>query len=379
MTATPRRLNVLICGGGVAGATLACLLGRAGHHTTVVERDQGVRSSGNPVDVRRHAFDVMDELDLVSRLRELATQVRRLVLVDDTGRFITSMPTRRSQDRELEIPRADLTAVLIAAARSDTDFRFNDSIMELGNDDRGVDVTFHRAAPQRFDLVVGADGVHSTVRRLEFGPEPEYLTHLGLYVATVALQGPADHADTILLHNEPGTATALHPGSGKPTALFIFRSPTRIDPRHTAAADALLTDTYRATRWRAPELLDAYRAAKDTYFDSVSRVRVPTWHTGRVTLLGDAASCVSLFGEGCSSAIIGAATLAAAHERSPTNIPAALARYEATHRPVTTRGQRPAPFASHLLVPATATGIKIRDHALQIAHAITPKNRLIEC
>jgi len=371
----PGRLEVLICGGGIAGATLACLLARAGHHATVVEHDRTARTSGNPVDVRRPAFDIMEDLGLVSRLRDLATHVRQLVLVDETGRPITSMPTRRSQDREIEIPRADLTAVLVAAARADTEFCFGDSILELDGDDRGVDVTFRRAAPQRFDLVVGADGVHSTVRRLMFGPEPDHLTHLGLYVATVSLPGPADHAETILMHNEPGTATALHPGTGSPAAIFIFRSSAQIDTRHTDAADQLLTDTYRTAGWRAQEFLAAYRAAPDTYFDSVSRVKIPTWTNGRVTLLGDAASCVSLLGDGSTSAIVGAAALATSLDRFPQSVPAALAHYEATHRPVTARGQRAAPFASHLLVPASATGITLRNRALRLAHGISPMSR----
>jgi 2-polyprenyl-6-methoxyphenol hydroxylase-like FAD-dependent oxidoreductase len=217
--------------------------------------------------------------------------------------------------------------------------------------------------------------VHSTVRRLVFGPEPDHLTHLGLYVATVALPDPADRADTILMHNEPGTAIALHPSTGRPTAIFIFRSSARTDPRHTDAADRLLVDSYRAAGWRAPEFLAAYRASHDTYFDSVCRVRVPTWTKGRVALLGDAASCVSLLGEGSSSAIVGAATLATSLQRSPQNLPAALAQYEAIHRPVTARGQRAAPFASHLLVPASATGIALRNHALQLAHAIGFRGR----
>ena len=374
-TSDPSRLTVLICGGGIAGATLACLLSRAGHHATVVERDRAIRSSRSPVDVRRAAFDVIENLDLVSQLTDLATRVRRLVLVDNTGRPITSMPTRRSQDRELEIPRADLTAVLVTAARAEAEVRFGDSILELDSDDYGVDVTFHRAPPQRLDLVVGADGMHSAVRRLAFGPEQDYLTHLGLYVATVPIAHPADREDTILMHNQPGAAVALHPGTGHPMAIFIFRSSARIEPRNSAAADKLLADTYQNAGWRAREFLAAYRAAPDNYFDSVSRVRVPEWTRGRLTLLGDAASSVSLFGEGSSSAIVGAATLATSLAQSPQNLPTALAQYETTHRPVTARGQRAAPFASHLLIPASTTGLTLRNHALQLAHAINPRSR----
>lgn len=362
-------LDVLICGGGIAGGTLACLLARAGHRVTVVERDHRLRSSGNPVDVRRPAFDVLEHLGLVSRLSELATRVRRLVLVEASGRPIASIPTRRSRDRELEIPRADLTAVLVGVAREATTVRFDDSISGLKSDEHGVDVTFSRGASQRFDVVVGADGLHSAVRRLAFGPESEYLTRLGLYVATVGLPGSADRADTILMHNEPGAAAALHPSTGCPVAILLFRSSVRIDPRDAGAAAELLTHTYQEAGWRAPEFLAGYLAAPDTYFDALSRIRVPSWSRGRVTLLGDAASAVSLFGEGCSSAIVGAATLAACLTTSPQDVAAALSRYEAVHRPVTRRGQHALPFASRLLVPASPGGLTVRNRVLQFVRA----------
>jgi 2-polyprenyl-6-methoxyphenol hydroxylase-like FAD-dependent oxidoreductase len=309
----------------------------------------------------------MEHLGLVPILSDHATAVFRLVLVDDVGRPIASMPTRRSRDRELEIPRSALTMVLVDEARNDAEFRFGDSIRKLEIGERGVDVTFHHAASERFDLIVGADGLHSTVRRLAFGPESDYLTHLGLYVATVGLIGPADRADTIVMHNQPGAATALHPSTGSPIAILIFRSPTRIDPRDAEAASRLLTQTYQGAGWRSREILTTYCQAPDSYFDAVSRIRVPRWSRGRITLLGDAASCVSLFGEGSSAAIVGASTLARSLGTHAQDIPVALARYEATHRPVTARGQSLAPMASHILVPASATGIKLRNRLLQLA------------
>jgi 2-polyprenyl-6-methoxyphenol hydroxylase-like FAD-dependent oxidoreductase len=187
-----------------------------------------------------------------------------------------------------------------------------------------------------------------------------------VHLATVQLHDSLGRADTVLMFNEPGAATAIHPGAGKPGAAFMFRSSTRVNPRDAAAVERLLTAVYGHAGWRAPELLAAYLAASDTYFDTVSRVRLATWSTGLVTLLGDAASCVSLFGEGSSSAIHGAATLAESLDTSPRNLPAALARYEATHRPATMRGQHAAPIASHLLVPTSRTGIAIRNAALRL-------------
>src|SRR5215217_6253777 len=345
-------LTILISGAGIAGATLAALLGRGGHRVTVVERDQGVRSSGNPVDVRGAAYEIAEQLGVMPRLQDAATKVRELIFVDDAGRRVASIRTRQSEDREVEVPRADLSSILVESGRNDAEFLFDDMITQLTPDDGGADVVFDRAASRRFDLVVGADGIHSSVRRLAFGPEADFAQHLGMYVATAKLGLPLERNDTVIMHNEPGTAVALHPGTGESGAAFLFRSPARIDHRNVG--------------WRTPELLAAYLAADDVYFDSVTRIRMDSWSRGRITLVGDAASCVSLFGDGSSSAIEGAATLASVLASSPLDIPIALSRYESTHRATTRPRQRGVWIASHLLIPSSRLGILLRDQALRL-------------
>src|SRR5215218_7272110 len=119
-------LTVLISGAGIAGSTLAALLGRAGHRATVVERDQGVRSSGNPVDVRGGAYQIAERLGVMSHLQDAATKVRELIFVDDAGRRVASMRTRRNESREVEVPRADLSAILVDAGRRDAEFLFDE-------------------------------------------------------------------------------------------------------------------------------------------------------------------------------------------------------------------------------------------------------------
>lgn len=358
-------LTVLISGAGIAGATLAALLGRAGHRVSVVERDQGVRSSGGPVDVRKGAYQVAEGLGILTRLHDAATKVRELIFVDGAGRRVASMRTRQSEDREVEVPRADLSAILVEAGRADAEFLFDEMITEIHPDDDGVDVIFDRSAPRRFDLVVGADGIHSGVRRLSFGPESEFVEHLGMYVAGANLGLPLERDDAVIMHNEPGTAVALHPGTGSSLAAFIFRSPARIDHRDGEAVRQLLSQTYRDVGWRTQELLSAYLATEDQYFESVTRIRMSSWSRGRVTLVGDAASCVSLFGDGSSSAMEGAAALAESLDASRHDIPAALARYEAAHRKLTRPRQRGVWVASHLLIPRSRAGITMRDTVLR--------------
>ncbi|HEY9524717.1 MAG TPA: FAD-dependent monooxygenase, partial [Thermopolyspora sp.] len=196
---------------------------------------------------------------------------------------------------------------------------FDDTITAIRQDEHGVDVTFDRAAARRFDLVIGADGLHSAVRRLAFGPEPDFVRHAGVYVATVSLGRPEVNDHDLLMYNTPGRAIAIHPSRGNGLAAFMYRSAAvpGFDHRDTEQHRRLLTAAFADALWRVPELLDQVRATDDLYFDSVSEVHLPRWSTGRVALLGDAASCLSLFGEGSSLAIAGAATLADALAATP--------------------------------------------------------------
>jgi 2-polyprenyl-6-methoxyphenol hydroxylase-like FAD-dependent oxidoreductase len=366
--------SVLVVGAGIAGSTLGYWLARYGITATVVERADGQRSSGNPVDVRGLALAVVKEMNLLPALRAAATRANNLTVVDGRrstvdgrGDSIGWIPTQSNADA-LEIPRSDLAAHLAGAGNGDVEFLYHDTVVALRDDGRGVDVTFERAAPRRFDLVVGADGLHSRVRRLTFGHEQRFVTHLGLYLATIALDGVTADPHTVLIHNTPGRAVAVHPGTGREGAAFIFRHPplAHISEWDTQRHKELLTTAYAGMGWRVPELLQRVRDSDDLYFDSVSRVRLDRWSRGRTVLVGDAASCVSLFGEGSSMAIVGAATRAQALLAQPNDPAAALRRYERIHRKRLLRRHRGVAITSHLLVPATRPGTTVRNTAFRL-------------
>ncbi|WP_133850965.1 FAD-dependent monooxygenase [Labedaea rhizosphaerae] len=357
--------TVLISGAGVAGSTLAYFLARNGFAPTVVERSRGLRSSGNPVDVRGPAVPVVEKMGVLPRLKEVATRTTRMRLLDAEGRQVATMamPAARGNEvNEVEVPRADLAAVLHEAARDDAEYLFDDAITGLSQDEHGVEVTFDHATPRRFDLVIGADGLHSNVRRLAFGPERDYVRPTGIHVATTPLGEPVDHPHDVLIQNTPGRMVSIHPGRDKALVAFIFRATLDgFEHRDPAQHKRIVTEAYADLGWRVPHLLDRFRAADDVFFDAVSVVDLPSWSRDRIALLGDAASCVSLLGDGSSLAIAGAHSLATALADG-----SGFARYETEHRARVLPKQRAIKRSAALLVPKTRLGLAARNLAARV-------------
>ncbi|MBO2447999.1 FAD-dependent monooxygenase [Actinomadura barringtoniae] len=364
--------TVLISGAGVGGPTLAYWLAEHGFRPTVVERSAGLRSSGNPVDVRGPAVAVAERMGIMDRLREAATEVSALSFVNRSGREVGRVDMRALQQAsgsgEAEVTRTDLAKILYEASRDKAEYLFDDTITSLRQDEDGVDVTFENAAPRRFDLVIGADGLHSNTRRLAFGPESEFVQHAGLYVATTQWDDLAGNAQDVLLHNVPGRLVSVHPVHGRSVAAFIFRSPAieGFDHRDMEQHKRIVAEAYAGGGWRVPELLDRVRDAGDLWLDSVSRVRLDRWHDGRIALLGDAASSVSLFGDGSTLAMAGAYTLARELAVSPAAPQAAFTRYEAEHRTLVDPRQGNVGAAAALMVPKTRAAIAARNAATRL-------------
>lgn len=371
--------SVLVSGAGVAGATLAHWLTRRGFEVTVVERAAGQRSSGNPVDVKGPAVAVAQQMGIMPRLRAAASEVSEMTFVNSAGRAVARMGLERFQggagSQEVEIPRAELAAILLDAARDSAEFLWGDTITGLDDDGTGVEVTFGGAPSRRFDLVVGADGLHSITRELAFGPDRDFVRHMGMYVATLRIDEPFGTDREVLIYNTPGRAVSVHPTRGHAVAAFIFRHPAvpGYDHRDTGLHKRLVAEAFAGAGWRVPELLDLVRAGDDLYFDSVSQVRLPRWSKGRVTLAGDAASCLSLFGDGSTLAMAGAHTLAQELAAAPSDPQRAFGRYETTHRAVVAPKLNGYRMGAALLLPSTRAGILTRNtlaRAMRAASAL---------
>jgi 2-polyprenyl-6-methoxyphenol hydroxylase-like FAD-dependent oxidoreductase len=311
-------MRVLISGGGIAGPASAFWLHRAGAEVTIVEVADGPRPGGHAVDIRGIAKTVVERMGLLETIKQNRVDERGIALVDRNNKRLGIMSAEAFDGEgivaEIEIARGDLARILYEATAHDVTYRFADRIVRLDQDPSGVDVTFKSGDTERYDIVIGADGVHSAVRGLAFGPDAEFVRYLGGYGAYFTVPDPGDLANVFSMYNAPGGLVAgLRPErGGTAKASLTFTEPTnRYERISRADAQRVLTERMSGAGWRVDDFLDAMPAADDFYFDSINQVRVDTWHRGRVVLIGDAGYCGSpLAGLGTSMSLVGAYVLA---------------------------------------------------------------------
>lgn len=364
-------MRVIVVGAGIAGLSATINLVADGHNVTVIDRADQLRTGGSPIDIRGEALEVTERMDILESIyAHRIDMTERVQFVDSKGTTIAEVPPEVTNDSpdDIEIPRAGLLGILFHKATQSVPVRFGESIARLQTTPAGVLVDFTSGATDRYDLVVGADGMHSVTRRLAFGPEREYLHHLGFYVAIAALPGQVPAGRVNPMYNFPGHLAGILTYNTSALTVLAFRSPwLDYDYHDLDAQKQILIDTFGDhAQWRVPEVLDAVRRDPQLYFDSVSQIIMPTWHTERIVLVGDAAHCASnLSGRGTSLALTGSWLLAEALRAHPGDIPQALAQYEDQQRPHVTRAQATAGPGGELMIPATQADIDARNRALQ--------------
>ena len=287
-------MRILISGGGVAGRSTAIDLGADGHDITIVERAHHLRVNNSPIDILGDALDVADTMGVLGQIRDRRIDMsERVQFVDENGAVVAEPAFDEINDSpdDTEIPREDLTTILYKHLGVSVELRFGESIAELVDDGARVDVRFTSGAHDRYDLAVGADGMHSAVRRLTFGPEQQFLRHLGFYIALAALPDWPIQAPTVRhnpMYNFPGHMTGIAAYNDKALAVFMFRSPwIDYDYHDLAAQKQILTDAFAGhSEWRIPELINAAVQDPELYFDSVSQIQMPAWHSGTGTRQG---------------------------------------------------------------------------------------------
>ena len=334
--------KVLISGGGVAGLALAYWLDKAGFDVTVLERSPEWRGGGQAVDIRGVALDVVKAMGLHEAIRELRTRLRGMSTLDEQGNEIERTEERtfsagRLDSDDIEIFRDDLCRLLMEQAGDRVHYIMGDSIRAQVQDDDGVTVSFQHRTDARFDLVVGADGVYSNVRKLAFAHEDAFVKPLGVVLALFSTPNLIGLDHWQLIHRDEGLGCVIYPsrdhqqlrvsvGFGA-DGLQVSRDDVLAQKAIVAAKSTSLGGMFR------PQI-DAMQDTGQFYFNELAQIHMPSWSQGRVVLAGDAAHCASPFsGQGTSLALVGALVLARELERTPTDMACAFAAYEQRMRP----------------------------------------------
>ncbi|MFF8035589.1 FAD-dependent monooxygenase [Streptomyces sp. NPDC016626] len=368
---TPRR-KVLVSGAGTAGSALAFWLNRCGYAVTVVEKADTPRSGGYPVDVRGTALEVVRRMGILPQLQDAQIDSRRITFLDEDGSEVASVDPHTVAGgvagRDIEVRRGDLTDALHAAVRDDVEFLFGDSIDTLDQYDHGVDVTFRGGGRRSFDMVFGADGLHSRTRELLFGPEEKFHRYLGYCFAGFTMRNTFGLSHEIMMWNTPGRAAALYAVEDSAT-VHAFLNFARPEPpfdafRKPEAKRDLVAAVFADAGWEVPGMIAAMRDANDLFVDVVSQIRMPRWSSGRVALVGDAAYAPSfLTGQGSSLALVGAYMLAGSLARR--DAAAGFAAYEHGTREFVTVNQEQVGAGDAALFPTTARALERRNDMLR--------------
>jgi 2-polyprenyl-6-methoxyphenol hydroxylase-like FAD-dependent oxidoreductase len=367
--------NVLISGAGIAGPALAFWLRRYGYHPTVVEISARPRPGGQTVDIRGIAREVVTRMGLMPAIQDRLMAERGLEYVRASGRRAAAMPAELLDGAgpvaEIEILRGDLSSILLDATGGEIEYVYGDSVTALTEDDHGVAVTFQHGGERRFDLVVGADGVHSRVRSIAFGPEAEYVRHLGGYGSFFTVEAPEPLEGWLKIYSAPGGRwVGLRPDHDPRSAkaLLNFRSPVlSYNRRDVQQQKDLLAKTFEGLGWHTQHILDGMRDADDFYFDTTSQVVVPEWSRGRVVLLGDAGYCGSpLAGHGTALSLVGAYVLAGELAAAEGDHLRAFPAYQQEMRDYVEQRMELPPGGVKMAMPMTSVGIRLRDASTRL-------------
>ncbi len=365
-------MRILISGAGTAGLCAGINLTRAGHQVEIVERAGHLRVNGSPIDVRGAAIETAREMGILDAVHQhRITMTEQTTFVDSSGTAVAPLVVQEINDspEDIEIPREDLMNILRDALPDQVDLRFRDSIATLTDDGNRVTATFDSGREAGYDIVVGADGVHSRVRALVFGPEEQFTEHLGVYVAIgdAPAQASPEHRTTEIL-NLPGRMAGMAYYRDKALGMFEFRSePIEYDYHDLDAQKRILTEAFAGIEdWKVPQLLKNAQDDPDLYFDVIAQIHMPVWHRGRVVLIGDAAHCATpMAGRGASLALLGAWALTKELDRHSANPEAAFSAYEQRQRPYARAAQEFARGGADLVVPATWEDIEARNTRLR--------------
>jgi 2-polyprenyl-6-methoxyphenol hydroxylase-like FAD-dependent oxidoreductase len=369
-------MRVLISGASIAGPVLAYWLTRHDFDVTVVERAPTLRKTGgHAIDLFRPSMEISAKMGVLPRIEARATGTTRMTIHRDGAKHPADVDLtklyRAASDRHVEIMRDDLSEIYYDAGRDDVEYLFGDSVAAVSP---GGDVTFEHAAPRRCDIIVGADGLHSNIRRLVFGDEAELTRFLGAYLAVASVPKNLAPEGIMVCYGGVGRLAAIYTAQHLDDAriVFLFHSPElRYDHRDALQHKQILR---RAFLGMAPEV-DGWLGQLDDsaafYFDAITQLELECWSRGRVTLVGDAGYCPGpAVGGSTSLAVVGAYVLAGELARTDGDYAAAFAAYESVMREPVRRSRAFARTAAKTVVPGSAVALWAVTRGAQLVSAL---------
>ena len=365
--------SVLISGAGIAGPTRAFWLKKAGFEPTVVEHAPVLRKGGYVIDFWGVGYDIAERMGLSGEINRFGYQMREMRIVDSQGQRITGFGTRVFREltggRFVTLGRADLSRLLFEKIKDTTEVIFGDEIVELQEGADGVWIKFKHASRRKFDLIVGADGLHSKVRGLVFGQQARFEKQLGYLVAGFEARGyrPRDE-EVYVIYSQPGRMIARFALQDERTLfLFVFADTGRFSPiADQRAQKAVLRERFSDGTWECARILHELDHTHELYFDRVSQIKMDRWSRGRVALVGDAAFCVSLMaGQGSALAMTAAYVLAGELAKANGDHDRAFGKYEEVLQSFIGAKQIGAERFAAAFAPKTRWGVFFRNQVIR--------------